>query len=126
MGKGKRRYTTGYMIYGCEACKQGFKMYLEESLENDKVQPRKPVPFVIKCPFCKQIECRDVSFKKYKLPRQRIQPYMPAFINVAGDDCGVTINMDRAHPEFRKRDPSIEVTPKQLSCIAETMNEAFK
>ena len=123
----KHRYTTGYMIYGCEACKQGFKMYLEESLENDKVQPRKPVPFVIKCPFCGKIECRDVSFKKIKLPsRQRIRPYMPAFINVAGDPSGVPINMERAKPEFMKRDPVPEVTSAQLSSLAEALNDAFK
>ena len=102
MGKGKRRYTTGYMIYGCTSCYRGFKMYLEESLEDDKFQPRKPVPFVIKCPFCGEIDCKDVAFKKFKLPRQRINPWMPAFINVQGEDCGSTINMDRAKPEFRK------------------------
>lgn len=123
----KRRYTTGYMIYGCEACKQGFKMYLEESLEDDKFQPRKPVPFVIKCPFCGELECRDVSFKKIKLrSRQRIRPYMPAFINVEGDPSGVPINMKNAEVEFTKRDPIPVVTSAQLSSVAEALNDASK
>lgn len=114
MGKGKRRYTTGYMIYGCDSCKLGFKMYLEESLENDKAQPRKPVPYVIKCPFCGKLECRDVSFKKIKLPRQRILPRMPAFVNMKGDPSGVSINLERAKPEFRKPDPAHQVTPEEM------------
>ena len=122
----KHRYTIGYLVYGCDACKKGFKVYLHENLANEKLQPIKPVPFVIKCPFCKKIECRDVSFKMVKLPRQRIRPYMPAFINVAGDPSGVPINMERAKPEFMKRDPVPVVTSAQLSSVAEALNDAFK
>ena len=116
MGKGKRRYTTGYMVYGCTSCYCGFRMFLEESLEDDKFQPRKPVPFVIKCPFCGKIDCKDILFKKKKIPRQRIQPWMPAFINVAGDPCGATINMDRAQPEYvNNQQREIDACARMLS-----------
>ena len=62
--EGKRRYTNGYMIYGCDNCGQGFKMYLEESLENGGPS-HKPVPFTIECPFCGigQEMCHSVRSK---------------------------------------------------------------
>ena len=97
----RKRYTTGYMVYGCESCKKGFKMYLEESLEDDKFQPRKPVPFSIRCPFCKQI-CHDVS-GVIKLQRQRLRR-VPAFWNIKGEDCGKPMNMELAVPEFQKNE----------------------
>ena len=95
---GKRRYTNGYMIYGCSECGRGFKMYLEENLETGGPD-HKPVPFTICCPFCSTPNCRDVSFKKIKVERRRIMPYMPAFINNKGDSCGVPINLERAQVE---------------------------
>lgn len=96
---GKRRYTNGYMIYGCSECGRGFKMYLEENLETGGPD-HKPVPFTICCPFCSTPNCRDVSFKKIKVERRRIMPYMPAFINNKGDSCGVPINLERAQVEY--------------------------
>jgi len=91
-------------------------MFLEESLEDDKFQPRKPVPFVIQCPFCKRVDCKDILFKKKKIPRQRIQPWMPAFINVAGDSCGIPINMDRAQPEYvNNQQREIDACARMLS-----------
>lgn len=99
MGKGKRRYTNGYMIYGCSECGRGFKMYLEENLETGGPD-HKPVPFTICCPFCSTPNCRDVSFKKIAVERKRITPGMPAFINNKGDSCGVPINLERAEVEY--------------------------
>lgn len=99
MGKGKRRYTNGYMIYGCSECNRGFKMYLEENLETGGPD-HKPVPFTICCPFCSTPNCRDVSFKKIAVERRRITPSMPAFINNKGDSCGVPINLERATVEY--------------------------
>lgn len=99
MGKGKRRYTNGYMIYGCSECSRGFKMYLEENLETGGPD-HKPVPFTIGCPFCGTPNCRDVAFKKIKVERRRITPGMPAFINNKGDSCGVPINLERATVEY--------------------------
>ena len=98
--EGKKRYTNGYMIYGCDNCGQGFRMYLEESLENGG-SSQKPVPFSIKCPFCGDMS-RDVSFGKIKVPRQLIKTYMPAFIDIEGDDCGKPIHVNLAKPEFTK------------------------
>ena len=98
MGK-KRRYTNGYMVYGCSECGRGFRMFLEENLETGGPD-HKPVPFTITCPFCGKPDCRDVSFKKEKLSRQRITPGMPAFINVKGDSCGVPMNLERARVEY--------------------------
>ena len=100
---GKRRYTNGYMIYGCSECGRGFKMYLEENLETHGPD-HKPVPFTICCPFCSTPNCRDVSFKKIKVERRRIMPYMPAFINNKGDSCGVPINLERAQVEYAMGD----------------------
>lgn len=99
MGKGKRRYTNGYLIYGCSECGRGFRMYLEENLETGGPD-HKPVPFTIGCPFCGTPNCRDVSFKKIKVERRRITPGMPAFINNKGDSCGVPINLERATVEY--------------------------
>ncbi len=48
-----KRRVDGYMVYGCNECGQGFKMYLEVGLEvvGDGAN-HKPVPFAIQCPFC--------------------------------------------------------------------------
>lgn len=108
MGKlieGKKRYTDGYMVYGCDNCGQGFRMYLEESLENGG-SSQKPVPFAIKCPFCGD-RTRDVSFGKIKIPKQLIKTYMPAFIDIDDDDCGKPIHVNLAKPEFTKSEPRL-------------------
>ena len=119
----RKRYTNGYMVYGCDACGNGFKMYLEESLEDDKYQPRKPVPFTIQCPFCKKIECRDVS-GVVKTSRQRLRR-VPAFWNVKGEDCGKPMNMELAQPEYRKR-PQLESVAIQNSFGPEALEQAAK
>ena len=107
----KRRYTDGYMIYGCSECGRGFKMYLEENLEKPSQPGCKPVPFTIECPFCKTHNLRDVGFKRFNIPRRRIDGWMPTFVNDAGDPCGRPIHMDRAHVEYRHRSciPRVEL-----------------
>ena len=108
----RKLYTNGYMIYGCDSCGKGFKMYLEETLGKNK-----PVPFTIQCPFCKKIDCRDVSFGCIHIPRQRITKHMPAFINRENMDCGDTWNMHEAVSEFFKKDNGNEneVVDKAMS-----------
>lgn len=102
--EGKKRYTNGYIVYGCNNCGQGFKMYLEESLENGG-SSQKPVPFTIECPFCGN-RSRDVSFDKIKVPRKRIKTFMPAFIDVEDDDWGKPVHVKLAKPEFTKAKPN--------------------
>ena len=104
-----KRHTNGYMVYGCDHCEKGFKMYLEDTLETHDPKTHKPVPFTIQCPFCKSHDCHDVS-GKISIPRQKLTKRMPAFWNVEGDDCGKPMNMEQAEPEYQK-----QATPLQAS-----------
>lgn len=103
----KRKYVNGYMIYGCDDCGKGFKMYLEETLENGG-PTQKPVPFVIQCPFCKSHNCKDVGFRKFKTDKMRLRPNMPAFIDDPNDDCGKPVNTERAVQEFFRKDQDVQ------------------
>ena len=99
-----KRRVDGYMVYGCNDCGQGFKMYLEVGLEgvNDG-ENHKPVPFVIKCPFCNGFGCHDVAFKRFPLKQSRSPRGLPFFANVRDEDCGKPMNMEYAVPEYRKK-----------------------
>lgn len=99
-----RPVLNGYFIYGCDDCKQGFRMFVEHGLEEkDDGDKHKPVPFIIKCPFCGKNNCKDVSFKKIPCS---VGIYAtdnhPYFANVEGDDCGKPMHMDRARVEYRR------------------------
>jgi hypothetical protein len=96
------------MIYGCDECEQGFKMYLEVGLEevNDG-ERRKPVPFAIKCPFCASLtcaglSCHDIAFQRFQLKKPMSPKGLPFFANVKGDDCGKPMHMECAKPEYRR------------------------
>lgn len=105
----RKRYTNGYMIYGCSNCCRGFRVYLQENLETQK-PGSKPVPFVIKCPFCDAPDCKDVFFRKFPIPRCLIGASMPAFVNDKGDDCGRPIHLERASCEYMLKPNEASVT----------------
>ncbi len=92
------------MIYGCDECGQGFNMFLEVGLEevNDG-EKRKPVPYVIRCPFCGGLTCHDVAFQRFQLKQPKSPKGLPFFANVKGDDCGKPMHMECAKPEYRHR-----------------------
>ena len=98
-----KHHSDGYMIYGCNDCGKGFKMYLETGLEG-KDPNRKPVPFSIQCPFCKGFSCYDVGFRKFPIdPPIKLTKKMPYFANIDGDECGKPMNMECAVAEYSKR-----------------------
>ena len=51
----------GAMVYGCRDCGSQFVMYLEKGLEERDCKERKPVPFMISCPFCQGFHAQDIS-----------------------------------------------------------------
>ena len=98
--------VDSYMVYGCDACGQGFRMYLEVGLEGINDGPKhKPVPFVIMCPFCGEPDCKDIFFRKFPLDAPKRAGGIPYFANIAGDECGCPTDMRYAVPEFRRSDP---------------------
>ena len=109
----RKRYTNGYMIYGCSKCYRGFRMYLQENLETQK-PGSKPVPFTIVCPFCGSPDCKDVFFRKFPIPRRLIEGYMPAFVNDKGYDCGRPIHLDRASCEYMRKPTEAAVSTRYL------------
>lgn len=118
----RKRYTNGYMIYGCSKCGRGFRVYLQENLETQK-PGSKPVPFVIKCPFCGAPDCKDVFFRKFPIPRCLIGASMPAFVNDKGDECGRPIHLDRASCEYMLKPNEAAVTTlfKEVQTRAENV-----
>lgn len=99
-----KRRVDGYMVYGCDDCGKGFKMYLETGLEGiGDGKDHKPVPFTIQCPFCNGFGCHDVAFKRFPLKKRMSPNGRPFFANVRGDDSGVPMNMNNAKPEYFKK-----------------------
>ena len=99
-----KRRVDGYMIYGCNSCGQGFKMYLETGLEVvGDGEKHKPVPFAIQCPFCGAFNCHDVAFRRFNLEHSMNPKQLPFFANYQGQDCGTPVNMEFAIPEFSKK-----------------------
>ncbi len=98
-----KRRVDGYMVYGCNECGQGFKMYLEVGLEvvGDGAN-HKPVPFAIQCPFCKGFNCHDVAFQRFPVTPKKSPKGLPFFANVRDEDCGKPMNMEYAKPEYKK------------------------
>lgn len=83
----------GGMVYHCRDCGAYFLMFLERGLEEEDCKDRKPVPFVIACPFCHGFRAFDVSGvlplheKKYA----ELSEGEPYFANRQDIDYGVPV-----------------------------------
>lgn len=85
------KLVWAYMIYGCEDCGYKTRMFLEETLERDNGEAHKPVPFMIRCPRCKNFHCYDIT-GLVKLPEPtRRKPLWNYFKDDKKTDCGVPV-----------------------------------
>lgn len=99
-----KRRVDGYMVYGCNDCGRGFKMYLETGIEGiGDGDNHKPAPFSIQCPFCNGFDCHDVAFQRFNLKQKRNPKNLPFFANFKNHDCGTPINLEFAKPDFFKK-----------------------
>ena len=86
----KSTYVWAYMIYGCEDCGYKTIMFLQKGLE-EHGENHKPVPFMIRCPICKNFHCKDISFLR-RLPETRpLKATENYFKNDKKHDCGIPV-----------------------------------
>lgn len=92
--KAKKKCTPivwAKMIYICVDCGNWKEMYLENTLERHNGENHKPVPFVIRCPYCGGFHCYDRS-GLIPLPAERpLEEYESYFKDSKKYDCGVPV-----------------------------------
>lgn len=141
----KRRYTYGYMVYGCDSCRQGFEMQIEAGLEGTPatsgLKHHIPTPFFVTCPLCGQHStCHDVSGLIRYAERRRLATHKAHFAlpkydpnlteNQISDQniCGEPVFPKNVKPEYKLRPPDPnQPTPEQLREIErKTIEEGRK
>lgn len=140
----KRRYTYGYMVYGCSSCFKGVNIQVEAGLEGTPatsgLKHHIPTPFSIECPFCGQHSFYDITGLKKYPGRRRLATHMPHFalpkfdVKLTDEQiayqciCGDPVFPKNVKPEYTLPPPDPnQPTPEQLKEIErQTIEEGRK
>ncbi len=87
----------GYFVYSCDICGTVVNMYLQKGLEDkvefNKTGKHKPVPFVIRCPMCKNLSMRHILWGVGNSDEYEPLPDGESFfLNDDQYDCGVPVH----------------------------------